>query len=123
MAIRYKVGRATLGGQERTYPQLVPGKTISADEFQRKVAARAARGLADVAAVFIAAHQVLLEELRDEQSVKIPGLGQFTLTIQGKLDENQRLVPSSARLKVNFRPDPDLAESLGQDLSFEYVGQ
>lgn len=29
----------------------------------------------------------------------------------------------SARLKVNFRPDPDLAESLDQDLSFEYVGQ
>lgn len=112
-----------MGGQERRYPKLVPGKTVTTDEFQRKVAERAARGLADVAAVFIAAREVLLEELRDEQSVKVPGMGQFTLSLKGKLDDDQRLVTQTVRLKVNFRPEPGLAEGLNADLGFEYVGE
>jgi predicted histone-like DNA-binding protein len=122
MTIRYKVGRATLGGLERTYPKLVPGETVTAEEFQDKVARRAARGLADVAAVFIAAGEVLLEELRDEQSVQVPGIGRFTLSLKGELDDDQRMVTQSVRLKVNFRPERDVAEGVNADQSFEYVG-
>lgn len=122
MTIRYKVGRATLGGQERTFPRLVPGKTVTVEEFQRRVAQRAARGLADVAAVFIAASEVLLEELRDEQSVQVPGMGQFTLSLKGELGDDERIVTQSVRLKVNFRPERDLAEGVNADQSFEYAG-
>jgi hypothetical protein len=78
--------------------------------------------MADVAAAFIAAGEVLLEELRDEQSVHIPGIGYFTLSLKGKLDEDERLETESARLKINFRPEGDLVAGVNQDNSFEYVG-
>jgi predicted histone-like DNA-binding protein len=122
MTIRYKVGRAMLGGQERLYPKLVPGETVKAKEFERKVAQRAARGLADVSAVLIAEREVLLEELRDEQAVKVPGIGTFTLSLKGELDADQRIVTSSVKLKVNFRPERSLAEGVNADQSFEYAG-
>ncbi len=122
MSIRYRIGRATLGGQERLYPKLVPGETVSAQEFERKVAQRAARGLADVAAVFIAMREVLLEELRDEQSVRVPGIGLLTLALKGELDDNERLVIQSARLKVNLRAEHDLTQDANANQSFEYVG-
>ena len=93
MSIKYKVGRATLGGVEKLYPRLVAGETIKGQAFKDKVAQRvAARGLADVSAVLIAVHEVLLEEPRDEQAVQIPGVGTFTASLKGELDENQRLV-------------------------------
>ena len=97
MSVQYKVGRSRLGGQERFYPKLVPGKTVTAKQFERKVADRAARGLADVAAVFIAAAEVLREELRDEQSVQVPGMGIFTVSLKGELGADQRLAPGSAQ--------------------------
>lgn len=122
MTIRYKVGRATLGGAEKTFPQLVPGETVTGDEFQRKVAQRAARGLADVSAVLIAAREVLLEELREEQSVQVPGIGYFTLSLKGKLGDDQRLVPGSAQLKVNYRPERALTGDVNEDQGFEFVG-
>ena len=122
MTIQYKVGWAMLGGQERLYPKLVPGETVKAKEFERKVAQRAARGLADVSAVLIAEREVLLEELRDEQAVKVPGFGTFSLSLKGELDADQRLVMSSVKLKVNFRPERSLTEGANADQSFEYVG-
>ncbi len=90
-------------------------------EFERKVAQKAARGLADVAAVFIAAAEVLLEELRDEQSVQVPGIGTFTLTLKGELDENERLVTQSARLKLNLCAERNLAEGVNANQDFEHV--
>ncbi len=123
MTIRYTIGRATLGGQGRKFPKLVPGETVSAQEFERKVAQRAARGLADVAAVFIAMREVLLEELRDEHSVSVPGIGWFTLSLKGELDDNERLVTQSARLKVNLRAERSLTQDIKADQSFEYVGE
>jgi hypothetical protein len=122
MTIKYKVGRAMLGGEERLYPRLVVGEKTSGEDFQRKVAQRAARGLADVAAVFIAAREILLEELRDDQAVQVPGFGIFTASLKGDLDDDQRLVTQSARLRINYRPDRDLTEDANADLSFEYVG-
>lgn len=122
MTIRYKVGRARLGGEDKTYPRLVPGETTKAKAFEQKVAQRAARGLADVSAVLIAAREVLLEELREEQSVQVPGVGYFTLSLKGELDEDERLLASSARLKINYRADRDLVAQANADLRFEYVG-
>lgn len=123
MTIRYKVGRALLGGEEKTYPRLVPGETTKADAFEQKVAQRAARGLADVAAVLIAAREVLLEELQEEQAVQVPGLGHFTLSLKGELDEDERLVPQSAKLKINYRADRDLLAQVNAAPSFEYAGE
>lgn len=122
MTIKYKVNRATLGGQEHAYPQLVQGDTVTAEEFERKVAQKAARGLADVAAVFIAAAEVLREELRDEQAVQVPGIGIFTLTLRGELDEDERLVTQSAQLKVSLRAERGLTNDVSANQSFEYVG-
>ncbi len=33
MPIEYKIGRAKLGGQEKTFPKLVPGDTVTNDEL------------------------------------------------------------------------------------------
>ena len=123
MTIRYKVGRTTLGGQERLYPRLTPGKAITAKQFERKVADRAARGLADVAAVLIAAREVLLEELRDEQAVRVPGMGRFSLSLKGQLGDDQRLVTGSAQIKINFQAERALVGDVNEDLTFEFVGE
>ena len=122
MTVKYKVGRAKFGGEEKTFPKLVPGETVTGEQFQQKVAQGAARGLADVVAVFIAMSEVLREELRDEQSVQVPGIGIFTLSLKGELDDDERLIPQSAKLKVKFRPERDLTGDVNTDQSFEYVG-
>jgi len=122
MTIRYKVGRANFGGQERAFPRLVPGEAVTGEQFQEKLARRAARGMADVVAILTAQREVLLEELLDEQSVHIPGIGFFTFSLKGELDEGERLVTESARLKINCRAETDLTKDVNKDLSFEYVG-
>jgi nucleoid DNA-binding protein len=122
MTIKYKIGRARLRGEELLYPRLVPEETTSAQEFQDKVAQRAARGLADVVAVFIAAREVLLEELLEKQSVQMPGLGTFTLSIQGELDDKERLISQSARLNINYRPQRSLRRDVNQNPRFERIG-
>jgi hypothetical protein len=73
------------------------------------------------AAVLIAVRQVLLEELREEQSVQVPGLGHFTLSLKGELDEDVRLVPQSARLKINCRPERSLTEKTNAEQTYQYV--
>jgi nucleoid DNA-binding protein len=122
MTIKYKIGRARLRDEELLYPRLVPEETTSAQEFQDKVAQRAARGLADVVAVFIAAREVLLEELLEKQAVQMPGLGTFTLSIQGELDDKKRLISQSARLNINYRPQRSLRRDVNRNPGFEYVG-
>ena len=123
MSIKYKVGRATLGGEEKAFPKVVPGETVTDKQFQEQVARRAARGMADVIAVLTAQRQVLLEQLLDEQAVHVPGIGYFTLTIKGDLDENERLVTESATLKVKFRREGALADEVNQSPRFEFVGE
>ena len=66
--------------------------------------------------------EVLLEELREEGAVHVPGVGRFSLSLKGNLDESERLVTQTARLKVNFRPERDLTQEVNQDQSFQYVG-
>jgi nucleoid DNA-binding protein len=122
MTIKYKVNRTTLGEQEHAYPQLVQGETVTTQKFERKVAQKAARGLADVVAVFIAASEVLCEGLREEQAVQVPGIGLFTLTLRGELDEDERLVTQSARLKVSLRAERELTDGVNTGQGFEYVG-
>ncbi len=121
--IKYKIGHTKLGGVDKTYPKLVPGDTVKGKEFQEKVAKRAARGMSDTVAVLTAQREVFLEELLDEQSVHVPGLGYFTLSLKGKLDENQRLVTETAKLKVNFRSERGLTSDVNQDKRFEFVGE
>ncbi len=123
MAIRYKIRRSKLGGEEKPYPRIVTGETVTGKQFQEKVAKRAARGLADTVAVLTAQREVFLEELLDEQSVHIPGIGYFTLSIKGKLDENERLVIETAKLKVNFRSERELLNDVNQDKRFEFAGE
>ncbi len=122
MGIRYKIRRSTLGGVEKAYAKVVPGETVTDKQFQEKVAKRAARGLSDTIAVFTAQREVLLEELLDEQSVHVPGVGYFTLAIKGELDENERLVTETAKLKVNCRLERALVNDVNQDKRFEFVG-
>jgi hypothetical protein len=122
MTIRYKLGRAILRGEEKIFPRLVRGEALTDDEFERKVAQKAARGLADVAATFIAMREVLLEELREKQAVHVPGLCQITLVLNGELDEDQRLVTQSARLRMSLRAESDLATGVNFGQRFEYVG-
>jgi len=44
-------------------------------------------------------------------------------TIYGvELDDDERLVIESARLKVNYRAQADLAADVDEDQSYEYVG-
>ncbi len=123
MAIRYKIRHAGFGADKKAYPRLVPGEKVTGKQFQAKVARIAARGLPDVIAVMAAQRQVLLEELLDEQSVHVPGIGYFTLSIRGELDENGHLITESARLKVHCRPELDLVGDANQDVHFEFVGQ
>jgi hypothetical protein len=65
----------------------------------------------------------LLEELLDEQSVHVPGIGYFTLALQGELDENRRIKPETATLKVNCRLERELVDGINQDKRFEFVGE
>jgi nucleoid DNA-binding protein len=123
MTVRYKVGRAKFGGEEKAYPKIVPGETVTDKQFREEVARRAARGMADVTAVLTAQREVLLEQLLDEQSVHVPGIGYFTLVIKGDLDEQERLVPGSARLKVNYRAERELASDVNESPRFEFVGE
>jgi hypothetical protein len=123
VAIRYKVSRSKLGGEEKPYPRIVRGKTVTGKQFQKKVAQRAARGLADTVAVMTAQRQVFLEELLDEQSVHIPGIGFFTLSVKGELDENERLVTETAKLRVNFRSERELLDDVNQGKRFEIVNE
>ncbi len=123
MTIRYKIRRSKLGGEEKAYPKVVTGETATVEQFQDKVAKRAARGLADALAVLTAQREVFLEELLDEQSVHVPGIGYFTLAIKGKLDENERLVTKTVKMKVNFRPERKLSDNVNRDNRFEFVGE
>jgi len=123
MTIKYKVGRANLGGEEKAFPKVVPGKTVTDEQFRKQVARRAARGMADVMAVLTAQREVLLEQLLDEQSVHVPGIGYFTLSVKGELDESERLVTESARLKVNYRAERALMGDVNADKRFEFVGE
>jgi len=123
MTIKYKIGRAILSGVEKKFPRLVKGDTLSAEDFERKVAQRAARGLADVAAVFIAAREVLLEALREDQAVQVRGIGTFSVTLKGELDENERLVIQTAKLHIDLRAENDLREGLSIGQHYEYVGE
>ncbi len=123
MTIRYKIRRSKLGGEEKSYPKVVPGETATAEQFQDKVARRTARGLADAVAVLTAQREVFLEELLDEQSVHVPGIGYFTLSTKGELDENERLVTQTAKMKVNFRSERKLSDDVNQDKRFEFVGE
>jgi len=79
--------------------------------------------MADVMAVLTAQREVLLEQLLDEQSVHVPGIGYFTLSVKGELDESERLVTESARLKVNYRAERDLMGDVNADKRFEFVGE
>ena len=63
-----------------------------------------------------------LSRMQRSQSVQIPGIGWFTLSLKGKLGEDERLVVESAKLKVNCRAEPDLAQDVNADQRFEYVG-
>ncbi len=123
MTIRYKIRRSKLSGEEKAYPKVVTGETATAEQFQDKVAKRAARGLADALAVLTAQREVFLEELLDEQSVHVPGIGYFTLAIKGELDENERLVTETVKMKVNFRPERKLSDNVNRDNRFEFVGE
>jgi len=123
MAIKYKVGRAKFGAEEKTYPKIVPGETVTDEQFREQVARRAARGMADVMAVLTAQREVLLEQLLDEHAVHVPGVGYFTLAIKGDLDEGERLVIESARIKVNYRAERDLMDDVNVDKRFEFVGE
>jgi nucleoid DNA-binding protein len=123
MTIKYKVGRAKFGAEEKAYPKIVPGDTVTDEQFQEQVARRAARGMADVVAVLTAQREVLLEQLLDEQSVHLPGVGYFTLAIKGELDEDERLVPESARVKVNYRAESALTGEVNASPRFEFVGE
>ncbi len=66
--------------------------------------------------------EVLLEELREEQSVRVPGVGLFTVWLKGEVDENGRLVAGSAQLKIKYRPERDLTADVNADQHYEYVG-
>ncbi len=123
MTIKYKLGHAILRGEEKIFPRLVRVEALTDDEFERKVAQKAARGLADVAATFIAMREVLLEELRERQAVHVPGLGLITVVLNGELDENQRLVTQSARLRFSLRVESDLATGVNFGQRFEYAGE
>ncbi len=123
MTIKYKIVRAKLGGGEKAYAKIVAGRTLKGKQILNKIARRAARGLADVLAVTTVQRQVFFEELLEEQSAHIPGIGYFTLSIQGELDENERLVTETARLKVNFRPERELSDDVNQEKRFEFVGE
>ncbi len=119
MSIKYKVAHAKLGGQERAYPRIVTGKALTARKFQRRVAEKTSLDSADVAAVFETAREVLLEELREQQTVKVPGFGTFTVSLKGNLDENEQLIPDSAKLKVNFRPERSLMDAFEEGMTYE----
>ena len=123
MSIKYKVGKATLGGEEKAFPKVVLGETVTDKQFQEHVARRAARGMADVIAVLTAQREVLLEQLLDEQSVHVPGIGYFTLSIKGDLDENGRLVTESAKLRIKYRPESTLTDEVNQNPRFEFEGE
>ncbi len=123
MTIRYKVSQVTLNGEVRPCPKQVAMASVSGREFQEKVARKAARGLAAVAAVLMAAREVLLEELREGRGVLLPGIGAISTSLKGELDEDQWLVVQNARLRVNLRPSPDLAHDLHHQLSFKYAGE
>jgi hypothetical protein len=123
MAIKYEVGRAKFGDEEKTYPKIVRGETVTDEQFQGMVARRAARGMADVIAVSTAQREVLLEQLLDEHSVHVPGIGYFTLSIKGELDEEERLVTELAKLKVNYRAERALSDDVNQNPRFEFVGE
>jgi len=123
MAIKYKIGRAKFGAEEKTYPKIVLGETVTDEQFREQVARRAARGMADVMAVLTAQREVLLEQLLDEHAVHVPGVGYFTLAIKGDLDEGERLVIESARTKVNYRAERDLMDDVNVDKRFEFVGE
>jgi hypothetical protein len=123
MTIKYKLGRAILRGEEKIFPRLVRGEALTDDEFERKVSQKAARGLADAAAIFIAMREVLLEELREKQAVHVPGLGLITLVLNGDLDEDQRLVTQSARLRFSLRVENSLADGVNISQRYEYVGE
>jgi predicted histone-like DNA-binding protein len=123
MTIKYKVGRAHFGDEDKAYPKLVPGETVTDEQFQELVAKRAARGMADVVAVLTALREVLLEQLLDEQSVHVPGVGYFTLSIKGELDEDERLVPESAKIRINYRAEGAIMDDVNDDSRFEFVGE
>jgi len=40
MTVRYKVGRAKFGGEEKAYPKIVPGETVTDKQFREEVARR-----------------------------------------------------------------------------------
>jgi len=122
LTIKYAVRHATLGGEEKVFPSVVRGETVTDEQFQEQIARRAARGMADVKAVLTAQREVLLEQLLDEHAVHVPGVGYFTLSIKGDLDEDERLVTASARLKVNYRAERELADDVNQDPRFEFAG-
>lgn len=121
MSVKYRVAHSKLGGQERAYPRLVTGKALTPKKFQRRVAEKAGLEESQVAAVLDAARAVLLEELREQQTVKMPELGTFSVSLKGDLNEGEQLVADSAKLKINFRPERSLMESFEKDLNYERV--
>jgi hypothetical protein len=124
MAIRYKIGRVTTpAGERRPYPKIVPGDTVAGEQFQERLARSAARGMPDAVAVLAAVRAELVAGLRDEQAVHVPGLGHFTLTIDGELDQDERLVAETACLKIHFRPERKLAGDVNAAQRYQFVGE
>ena len=124
-----EMGDMNGNGKTKVYPKLMVYSQISQEDFIKSIRSRAgifSEGVAE--GLFITMAECLTDWLSEGHTVKIEGLGTFSLSLgftddkgnemEDELTDKRRIRKVEVR-NVNFKPDPELLKEVQQKTTLE----
>lgn len=124
MTVNYKLLRTSGKLAGRTALRIVPVKkeVTGIEKLCQRIQQATSLTTADIIGTVAALKTELAEELKNGNTVHLPGIGFFSLSLKGNIHEDPRMhrhhLRNVAVRKIRFRPDKDFHEALGE-MEFE----
>jgi predicted histone-like DNA-binding protein len=112
------------GGTYKYYGRITDRKTVNFRHIASVLSRRTTMSTADMAAAIEGFREIIAEELLEGNSVKLDGLGIFSLSVRTEgVNDASELNKNKVRdVKLQFRPDPEIKQML-KTASFQFVQQ
>lgn len=126
MAVAYKLVKNTspLSGKTSHKAVVVGYETAGLKRISRHIQQATSLTPADIIGALTALKEEVAEELKMGNNVHLPGIGYFSLAIEGQLYEDPRShhyrLRNAGVRRVKFRPDTEFLEAL-RDIEFENI--
>lgn len=124
MTVNYKLLRTSGKLAQRKALRIVPIKkdVTGIERICQRIQQTTTLTTADILGTIAALKTELAEELKSGNTVHLPGIGFFSLSLKGDIHEDPRThrhhLRNVAVRKIRFRPDKDFHEALGE-MDFE----